>query len=75
MGAVWELPTTVLTKVPKLVRDKLGLDPMPPERVIKEIADKEIATPSSNSTGTQPTEEQWKGLKKDVDENGVPSEY
>jgi len=75
MGVVWELPTTVLTKAPKFIRDKLGLDPMPKERVIKEIADKEIANPSDNSTGDQPSEEQWKDLKKDMDENGVPSEF
>jgi len=75
MGVAWELPTTVLTKAPKLIRDKLGLDPMPKERVIKEIADKEIANPSDNSTGDQPSEGQWKDLKKDMDESGVPSSW
>ena len=73
MGVVWELPTAVLTKAPKFIRDKLGLDPMPMERVIKEIADKEITSPQDNSTGDQPSQEQWEGLKRNMDEEGVPS--
>jgi len=48
---------------------------MPMERVIKEIADKEVANPSDNSTGDQPSNEQWKDLKKDMDEKGVPSAF
>jgi hypothetical protein len=75
MGVAWELPTTILTKAPRYIRDKLGLDPMPMERVIKEIADKEISSPQDNSTGDQPSQEQWEGLKRSMEEEGVPSPW
>lgn len=75
MGVVWELPTAVLTKVPRFIRDKLGLNPMPMERVIKEIADEEIARREDNSTDERPSQRQWEDLKNDMDENGVPSPW
>jgi len=75
MGVVWELPTAVLTKVARFIRDKLGLNPMPMERVIKEIADEEIVRREDNSTDERPSQRQWEDLKNDMDENGVPSPW
>ena len=73
MGVLRLLPNGVLASAPKRIRDMLGLDPMSKERVIEEIADRELEKKPDNATDTQPTREQWEGLKKDMEENGVPS--
>lgn len=61
----------IVRKMPKWLRDKLGLDPMTPEDIIKELADKEIDR-LKKVNPNDPRIKELEDLKKEIDNKGLP---
>ena len=72
-GLLWQKALEWIAKRSNKIRDKLGLNPVTPEKIIKELADKEIERIKNGSDPNNQRIEELEKLEKQMDEKGLDS--
>jgi hypothetical protein len=70
-GLLWQKALEWLAKKSDKIRDKLGLNPMTPEQIIKELADKEIKRIKEGPDPNDKRIKELEALKSQMDEKGL----